>query len=229
MNLLHGFRADLGAMLLSAAWVVLVIGAAEFLRNRGVAREITRKIIHLGIGMWIVPTYLLFESKVWAALPAAGFVVLNSLAWQFGWFRSMSGERRNIGVILFPLSTALALWFFWLPPWSVVGVAAILVLCWGDAAGALVGRRFGRTQYSVWDHQRSLEGSAAMFSASLLAIVAAFVVFGAPLSSGVVVAALITAGLATAVEAVCPWGLDNLLIPATVAIAMVLLRDGVWG
>ncbi|RKZ12798.1 hypothetical protein DRQ53_14280, partial [bacterium] len=87
----------------------------------------------------------------------------------------------------------------------------------------------GRTQYTVFDHQRSLEGSMAMFSASLLAIVAAFMVFGAPVDGGVLVAALITAAIATVVEAVCPWGLDNLLIPATVAITMVLLRDGVWG
>jgi phytol kinase len=229
MSLFEGFRADLVPMLISALYVVIVIGGAEELRARGMNEAVTRKIVHLGIGMWIVPTYLLFDHWIWAALPAMGFVVLNGLAWHFGWFKSMEGEKRNIGVILFPLSTALALRFFWLPPWSVVGVAAILVLCWGDAAGALVGRRFGRTRYTVFDHQRSLEGSTAMFCASLLAIAAAFMVFGIPLTGGIMISAVIVAALATGVEAVCPWGLDNLLIPATVAIAMVLLRDGVWG
>ncbi|RKZ12479.1 hypothetical protein DRQ53_14715, partial [bacterium] len=179
MSLAETFRTDLVAMLISALYVMGVIALAEVLRKRGMAREVTRKVVHLGIGMWIVPTYMLFQNRIWAALPAAGFVLLNAAAWNFGFFRSMEGERRNVGVILFPLSTALAIWFFWLPPWSVVGVGAILVLCWGDAAGALVGRRFGRTQYTVFDHQRSLEGSMAMFSASLLAIVAAFMVFGA--------------------------------------------------
>ena len=229
MDLWAGFRQDLGAMAMSAAWVMGVIGVAEYFRSRGVARESTRKIIHVGIGMWIVPTFLLFEHQLWAVLPAATFVLVNASSWQFGWIRSMEGERRNIGVILYPLSTALALGLFWTAPWPVVGSAAILVMCWGDAAAAIVGRRWGKTHYVVLDHQRSLEGSAAMFCASTVAVLVSFYAFGAPVDSGVVVAALITALAATLVEAVCPWGLDNLLVPVTVAVTLVLTRPGVWG
>ena len=229
MNLLESFKQDLGAMVLSAAWVLAVIAFAEFMRSRGMARENTRKIIHVGVGMWIVPTFLLFDHRLWAVLPAAAFVVLNALSWQFGWIQSMEGERRNIGVILYPLSTALALALFWIPPWPVVGAAAILVMCWGDAAAALVGQRFGRSHYEVLGHRRSLEGSAAMFSLSLLAVLASFLAFGAPVGAGVVAAAALTALLATAVEAVCPFGLDNILVPATVALTLILTRAQVWG
>ena len=151
--------------------------------------------------MWIVPTFLLFEHQLWAVLPAATFVLVNASRWQFGWIRSMEGERRNIGVILYPLSTALALGLFWTAPSPVVGSAAILVMCWGDAAAAIVGRRWGKTHYVVLDHQRSLEGSAAMFCASTVAVLVSFSAFGAPVDSGVVVAALITALAATLVEA----------------------------
>jgi dolichol kinase len=111
----------------------------------------------------------------------------------------------------------------------VVGSAAILVMCWGDAAAAIVGRRWGKTHYLVLDHQRSLEGSAAMFCASTIAVLASFYAFGAPVDSGVFIAALITALAATLIDAVCPWGLDNLLVPATVAVTLVLTRAGVWG
>jgi phytol kinase len=229
VSLLATIRDDLGVMALSAAYVLAVIAIAELFRSRGLAREHTRKIIHVGIGMWVVPTFLLFDHRIWAVLPAATFVLINGLSWQFGWIRSMEGERRNIGVILYPLSTALALALFWVPPWPVVGAAAILVMCWGDAAAAIIGRRYGRTHYVVLDHQRSVEGSIAMFAASVVAILASFLAFGAPIDSGVVIAAFVTAFLATVVEAVCPWGLDNLLVPATVAITMFLTRAAVWG
>jgi dolichol kinase len=68
-----------------------------------------------------------------------------------------------------------------------------------------------------------------MFCASTVAVLVSFYAFGAPVDSGVVVAALITALAATLVEAVCPWGLDNLLVPVTVAVTLVLTRPGVWG
>ena len=229
MNLVESLRVDLFAIIISAAYVIAVIGLAEVLRARGLDQAITRKIVHVGIGLWIVPTYLLFESWFWAALPAAGFVVLNSLAWHFEWFRSMSGEKRNIGVILFPLSTATALVLFWEGPTRVIGAASMLVLTLGDAAGALVGRHLGRLHYVVLDHQRSLEGTAAMFAASFLAVVAAFVVFSAPVDASVLLGAAIAAAVATAVEGVCPWGLDNLLIPVSVAGTMLLTRGTVWG
>ena len=230
MNLLESLQQDLGAILVSAAYVIFVIALAEVLRRRGgMPQEVTRKIVHVGIGMWIVPTYLIFENRVWAAMPAAGFVVLNSLAWHFEWFRSMKGARRNIGVILFPLSTALALGFFWEGPARVIGASAMLVLTFGDAAAALVGQAHGRTRYVLFDHQRSLEGSLAMLGVSVLAILGAFLVFGAPVGGAVVAAALITAVVATGVEAICPWGLDNLLIPASVASTLLVTRSGVWG
>jgi dolichol kinase len=68
-----------------------------------------------------------------------------------------------------------------------------------------------------------------MFAASFLAVVAAFVVFSAPVDASVLLGAAIAAAVATAVEGVCPWGLDNLLIPVSVAGTMLLTRGTVWG
>jgi dolichol kinase len=229
VSLLESFRQDLVAFLVSGIYVVFVIALAEVLRRRGMPQPLTRKIVHVGIGVWIVPTYMIFENWYWAAMPAAGFVVFNALAWHFEWFESMKGEKRNIGVILFPLSTALALSLFWEGPARVVGASAMLVLTFGDAAAAIVGGYYGRTHYVLLDHQRSLEGSAAMFVGSVLAILGAFLVFGAPVGGAVVLAAVIAAAVATGVEAMCPWGLDNLLIPASVVATLLVTKSGVWG
>jgi phytol kinase len=229
VSLADSFFQDLDAFLISGLWVVLVIALAEYARTKGFSAPVTRKMVHVGVGSWILPTYLLFDAWYWAALPAAAFVVINGLSWQFGWMRSVEGDRSNVGVILFPLSTALALALFWTPPWPVVGASAILVMAWGDAAAALVGRQFGRTHYEVFGHRRSLEGSVAMAAMSFVAIGAVFMTFGAPVDGGVVGAAVIVAVAASLVEAVCPWGLDNLLVPASVALVLSISHGGLWG
>lgn len=226
---MNGFVDDLDAMVYSALYVLAVLGAAEVARRRGVPQEITRKIVHVGVGTWVIPTFLLFEHRLWAVVPPACFVIVNALSFRYRLIRSVEGESENVGTILYPISVACALGFFWPEPWQVVGASAILVMAWGDAAASLIGRRFGRRIYRAWGHPRSLEGSAAMLVVGWIAILVTFVALGRPVDGGVVVAALIAATVATGFEAVSLWGFDNTLVPASVAIALVLLHGSVWG
>lgn len=90
----------------------------------------------------------------------------------------------------------------------------------GDALAALMGRRFGRRYYTVMGSTRSLEGSLVMFCASALTTFLALALLGAHKSLGI---ALVTALGATLAEAIAPWGLDNLTIPAAAAVLLALL------
>lgn len=225
------FLDDLDAMALSAAVVLAVLAVAEGARRRGIPKSVTRKIVHVGIGTWVLPTFLLFEHRLWAVVPPACFVLVNAASYRTGLIQSVEGgERgaRNIGTILYPISVALALGLFWNEPWPVVGAAAVLVMAWGDAAGSLVGRRFGRRHYHVAGHPRSLEGSLAVFGFGVLAILASFALLGRPLDVNVVLVALLAALAATVLEAVSLWGFDNLLVPTAVAIVLVLAHGRLW-
>jgi phytol kinase len=93
-------------------------------------------------------------------------------------------------------------------------------LTWGDALAAVVGKRYGRRHYTVLNATRSLEGSLTMFALSLLSTGLALILFGEP---NPLVAALGTAVGATLIEAVSPWGLDNLTVPAVSALLLCLL------
>lgn len=223
---MSGFLDDLGAMVVSSVYVLAVLGLAEFLRRRGVARSTTRKIVHIGIGTWIVPTFLIFEHRTWAVVPAACFIVVNAASYRWNLIRSVEGEARNIGTILYPMSVALTLLLSFGTGYEGVGAASILVLAWGDAAASLVGRRHGRHVYRVLGHPRSFEGSAAMFVASAVAVVVAIQVLGAPPGLSLWPAFLIAAMTSTAVEGLCLWGLDNLLVPAACAAALLALAGG---
>ena len=225
---MSAFLDDLDAMVISSVYVLSVLVLAEWLRRRGVDRSTTRKVVHVGIGTWVIPTFLLFDHRLWAVVPPACFVLVNALSFRFHIIRSVEGEQRNVGTILYPISVAAALGIFWADGWQVVGAAAILVMAWGDAAASIVGRRFGRHVYRAWGHPRSVEGSAAMLVVGTGAILATFAVMGRGIDTGVVQAALIAASVATAFEAVSLWGFDNVLVPASVAVGLVLTFGSVW-
>ncbi len=203
---------------ISFVYVAAVVGVSEGLRRGGlISFDLSRKIIHIGIGTWIVPTVLLFRSQWWAIIPPAIFVVLNLLSLRGKWSRAMDAEAgSNIGTVLFPLSFVILLLGLWNAPGGKAATAAgLLALAWGDAAAALVGKRWGRRRYRVGEGWRSLEGSAAMFAFSLVAVAAAgLVVARRGYPAPVLIAA---AAAATLLEAGSRRGLDNLLVPVGTA------------
>ena len=131
---------------------------------------------------------------------------------------------------------AFHVWFSWLV--SIVGLVTIdrafgdmtvtrtagLVLGLADGIAEPVGVRWGRRKYRVPSLTggatvyRSVEGSAAVFVATFLVVVA----IRTPASVGL---ALMTAAVVTLAEAASPHGLDNLTIPLAVG-GVLVAADG---
>lgn len=108
---------------------------------------------------------------------------------------------------------------------ALAGRAAVLgyLVCGlGDAVGEPVGTRFGRHRYRVPTpgrvvSYRSLEGSAAVFLVSWLALLGGLVVLGLPLGGSRLAIAGAIALIAAGTEAVAPHGGDNfflIVVPA---------------
>ncbi len=208
------------ALLLSFGYVFLMLGLSEGMRRwRNLSPDFTRKFIHISVGMYSVLAVLVFDRWEWAIIPPAAFVVINFLDWKYGLVQAMtSSDRSNLGTIYFPLSFIAVIWLFWDRPELLV--ASLMPLTWGDALAAVVGRRFGRRLYTVAGSTRSLEGSLTMFVLSALSTWAALALFGADNPLGV---ALLAAAGATLAEAVSPWGLDNVTVPAVAALLLAWL------
>ncbi len=216
---------DIIALIASFIYVFAAIGAAEGLRKwRGYSVEFTRKFIHIAVGMWAYGTVLLFESRTFAIIPPAAFVAINGFSYWQGTFKAMeTGEKENLGTIYFPISFVALVWLLWGRPHLMV--ASLMPMTWGDALAAVLGRRFGRRSYTVLGSTRSLEGSAVMFLAGWVAtLVPLMLLAPEPLSPVVaVVTAAVTALGAAVIEAVSPWGVDNLTVPAVSALILVLM------
>lgn len=225
------WKQDYTALISSYVYVFGVIALGELLRrlgNRPV--EFTRKFIHIGVGIWVIGTVFLFETWYLALIPPATFVVINAISYWQGTFRAMESEDRgNLGTIYFPIAFGALVYYFWSQP--VLMVASMMPLTWGDAMAAIYGQRYGHYHYTIGRRTRSLEGSVAMLfwswvTTSLALFVMPYLV-GKPLIPWML--ALIYGGgvalVCTLVEAITPWGVDNLTIPAAAALVLGLLRN----
>ncbi len=212
-------------LIASFVYVFAAIGAAEGLRAwRGYSVDFTRKFIHIAVGMWAYGTVLLFQSRTFAIIPPAAFVLINALSYWQGTFKAMeTGEKGRLGTIYFPISFALLIWLLWDRPHLVV--ASLMPMTWGDALAAVIGQRIGKRRYTILGSHRSLEGSVVMLAAGWIATLLPLLLL-APNPIGLAQAigiAAVTALVAAIVEAVSPWGIDNLTVPAASAMVLVLM------
>ena len=150
----------------SYATTLLVVG--ELLRRMyGHKQDLTRKIIHIGAGMWVFGVLVLFDHWEIGILPFATFIFFNYLFYRYRVFGAMDAESNSPGTVYFAISVTLLFGLLWRPDSPVdrvpIAVAGVMAMTWGDALAALIGKRIGQHRYRVGQSERSWEGSAAMF------------------------------------------------------------------
>lgn len=225
------WQPDYTALALSYVYVFSIIGLGEVLRRLGDRPlDFTRKFIHIGVGMWVLGTVLLFDTWYLALIPPLSFVAINAASYWRGIFTAMeTGEKGQLGTIYFPISFAAVMYFFWSQP--VLMVAAMMPMTWGDALASIIGQRHGHYHYVVAGNERSLEGSLAMLlcawvSTTLALLVMPYLLGRPPINWLLTI--LIGGAVAivcTIVEALSPWGIDNLTVPAASVLILHLLRN----
>ncbi|MFN6461188.1 MAG: diacylglycerol/polyprenol kinase family protein [Nostoc sp. DedVER02] len=222
----------------SYATGLLVIG--EGLRMLfNVKPDLTRKVIHIGAGMWVFGVLLLFKRWEIGIIPFATFIGLNYLFYRYRIIGAMDSEDSSPGTVYFAISVTLLFGLLWRPDGPVdsapIAVAGIMAMTWGDALAALIGRRFGQHKYQVGNSVRSWEGSAAMFVASAVAIFLVLLLLpgssltplARPLTlEWALLTTVITATFATLAEAVSPHGTDNISVPLVAAGVVWVLIQG---
>ena len=217
----------------------LIVVAETLHRVWNISQDLTRKLVHVGAGMWVFGVLALFDRWQWGVLPFATFIIANYLFHRYRVFKAMDAEQSTLGTVYFALAITVLFSLLCRPQGPVdhasIAVAGTMALTWGDAAAALVGQNVGRHQYRVWGSQRSWEGSAALVVVAAVAIFATLTLLPgswlsphSPLvgSGTALLAAALGAGSAALVEALSPHGTDNLSVPFAAA-AVVLLVVGV--
>ncbi len=220
------FETVAGKVSIAALWLAIV-GLAAVVADRFAppGSEWVRKVVHIGTGNIILLAWAL-EIPGWIGVSAgvffAGVTVLSN------WFQLLpridNVGRRSFGTFFYAVSIAVLVGWFWGIGRPEFGVLGILVMTWGDGLAGVIGKRFGRHPYVLWDMKKSWEGTLTM---AIVSTIVCLLVLGVSIgfSSSMILIAL-TVGLCSAgLEAFSKFGIDNLTVPiaaAAIAYALVL-------
>jgi dolichol kinase len=200
------------------------------------AQFFTRKIIHIGAGMWIWGILYFFDHWYFGIIPFATFIVLNYIFYRQQTFKAMDDENATPGTVYFAISITILFALLWRTDtawdYGPIAAAAVMAMTWGDAAASIVGKRWGKHPYITFGHTRTWEGTLAMAIFAFLSIALTLTILtGSTLSPNsvpvtqlnVIALALIGSLVATASESLSPAGTDNLSVPLVTGLTLFLL------
>jgi phytol kinase len=238
-------------------FLVIGLGTALSRRSKAGKSDISRKIVHIGAGNAIFFWPLYEHAWVVSVVPwvLAIFVLLLTPKSRVKAFRDMfqsmarDADRKKghiIGPLLYIISIGLLVSAFGYGPYYpyfVFGAIGIEIMIWGDGFACLIGKRYGNSsKYEVFGCSRSVVGSFALLVFGFAAAMVTMLYFNSivPLiqpSLALPVAltlpimletALIAAVVAMILEAITPFGIDNLTVPllTTLVVLIIMLQLG---
>ncbi|MBN2004364.1 MAG: phosphatidate cytidylyltransferase [Anaerolineae bacterium] len=202
---------------------------------RGWPQFVTRKLIHIGAGMWIWGILALFDHWVYGVIPFATFIILNYIFYRQQTFKAMDDESATPGTVYFAISITILFGLLWRTEGLdrvPVAAAAVMAMTWGDGMASLVGKAWGKRAYTVFGHTRTWEGTAAMAICAFLSIgLTLWLLPGSGLSPNSLllgparawIMASVGALVAAAAESISPAGTDNLSVPLLTGVTLLLL------
>ena len=194
--------------------MAVVLAAAVLARRQWPdQRELSRKIVHIGIGA-VVPLAWWFAIPAAIALPFAAIVTLaTAINQQWRLIPAVEDvDRDSYGTTAYGVSITTLLLLFWEQQPEAV-CAGVLVMACGDGLAGLVGRSVASPRWSVLGQTKSLVGTTTMLAVSFGVLLALAATTG-PVVHGST--ALLLAAVATGLEQISPAGIDNLSVPLTV-------------
>lgn len=203
--------------------IFLVLVVAEYgWRQKYLRGERARKVIHISVGTFVAFWPWLMSWRQ-IQLISLAFLVIVVISRRYRIFQAIfSVDRRTYGEELFAVAVGLCAL---LTTNKAFFAIAILHMALADGLAAVVGQRIHKKwRFMVFGQAKTLLGSLAFWIISLWVIGIGLMFTGGQVPyDHYIIAIIAIPPLATAVEVLCPWGLDNLFIPVFVLSALQLL------
>jgi phytol kinase len=203
-------KEEVSVGIVLSALAILIAGVHRWIPSS----EWSRKAVHLSMGTICLFFPFLFE-EAWTVDLLAGLAILSlwilkrSLSPLSSVLQSVG--RLSFGEFLFPLSVAIVFRLSNEMPYAYF--TSIGILSYADAAGALIGKRFGRHFYRTPGGHKSIEGSLTVFIVSF--VISWMSLYHLDSSKRVAISFIVACG-ATLIEGILTIGLDNLLLPLSI-------------
>ncbi len=178
------------------------------------SKEITRKIIHIGIGP-LIPIAQLLKIDQISALIFTGVVSLMVLI-NYGYkiFPTIEDvERKSYGTLFYCLSLFILISLFWnKDPFSLI--TGFFIMTFGDGLAGLIGKSFNSSSWIFLKQRKSLLGTVAMFITSLIVVCT----IGYIQQNSFYYSYFTIAFIATILEQFSVLGIDNFIVPISSAL-----------
>jgi phytol kinase len=195
-------------------YVGAIVLSAELLhRYTDTDPETVRKVVHIGTGNVILLAWLL-QLPAWVGITSAILAAIVTLiSYRLPILPGVNSiGRKSLGTFFYAVSIGVLTAIFWnldLPHYGVIG---ILIMAWGDGMAAIIGQRFGKHPYTIFGNRKSWEGTGTMLLISYAIVSIVLLSVQGNLWQTWLVG-IPVAIVATAVESIAQWGLDNLSVP----------------
>ena len=224
---MHG---DALGLLLSVLLIALCLGLSFFVTRYGrrllgvSCPEVARKIVHIGVSNWFFIYCFVFESDLWPMIGLGCFALINAymnVSGLLGKLMAQDSTRRNWGLVQYPVAIIILILLKKLGVGDMTAMGcAVLGMGYGDGLASLVGKATKSKRLGSWT-KKTVAGSLTMACITFIIVVLIEIYIGrTSFSSHLMLIGLLTSVVATAVEALTPFGLDNLSVP--IAIYLIL-------
>lgn len=196
--------------------------------------ELFRKLLHFILLISYIPFAFAFETWWCSVLLALVLEVLiyPALAWaeHLKKFSSFVNERKHgefkssLLLAFTMLAVCNTVCWGWLGD-KYLGLACMYAWGVGDAFAALFGKKYGKhkIKWKFADPHKSVEGSAAMFLTSAVAVLCVLLAHHHLSTAAYVILPVAGAAAATIVELVTPNGMDTVTCPTAAMVVMIPL------
>lgn len=220
-------ETNLQHTLILAGCYLVLFALGEFLYHRlKVKVELTRKFVHLVTGLLALLFPVLLDNHWWVLLLCASFSVILICSLRFHLLKSINAiDRKSVGSLAYPIAVygcylayscqSYQYLYYYLP---------ITILAISDPLAALCGKKWPWGSYRIAGATKTLTGSLTFFiSAFMITFLSWRYLSPSDIYTSKVLAFALIALSSTIAEAISRDGYDNVSIPFTVIISMLLI------
>lgn len=230
-----GKMSDFYGFLLSFIIIGSSIIISEiFTKIKGEKTEISRKIIHILVGNWILITPFFTNYWTLISVPLI-FVVVNYLSTKYKLIKVMERDDSSFGTVYYAISLFILCTMAYFFEWKILAFSGILIMAYADGLAAVLGNQYGKWKPFAFAKEKSFVGSFTVFVVTFLISILCLTIFKdffeIPNISFVntLVLSLATAMITTFVELIGTDGYDNITVPLFSGMFLSIeLYLGLW-
>ncbi|MCI8481935.1 MAG: hypothetical protein HFJ27_02370 [Clostridia bacterium] len=210
-------------IIVSYLYIALIILCAKLFEKRG--KETSRKFIHIMLGnWWLIAMY--FFSNVWFAVGVPiTFVVINYISYKRDLIKVMEREEQDgLGTVYYAIALLiLAIVSFGIYHKPILGLVPSLIMAYGDGLAAIFGKMIKSKTYQIGKTQKTLAGSCTMFIISTILIMGYLLLEKDISFWQLSMVSVVMSLIVTIIEAISIKGTDNISVPISTLIMLILL------